>query len=329
MIFNLGAVIGSLIPLGQSINNDTGTVSDGVYAAFIVLMSVGCILALCLCNSKHVIRPDGSRVILMKHPSWKSEFVGMWQVLFTDWYIVLLFPMFFASNFFYTYHFQVVNLQNFTLRTRSLNGVLYYIAQIIGAYIFGYGLDSKFLSRRNRAKVGLAALLVLTMVIWGGGYAFQKSVPERPTDGKPIPEADKIDWTDGGRYIGPMFLYMFYGGFDAAWQTTAYWFMGSMSNNARKLACFAGFYKGIQSAGAAAANGFDATKPPFMNEFAANWGLLAGGLLLAAPVIWLKVQESVPLEQDLKFSDETESEVVATDVAPVTMIAEQRAASVH
>lgn len=115
----------------------------------------------------------------------------------------------------------------------------------------------------------------------------------------------------------------------AAWQTTVYWFMGSLSNNSRKLACFAGFYKGIQSAGAAVAYGYDSAKPNFMNEFAANWGLLAGGLAIAAPVIWIKVQESVTYEEDLKFSDETIEEVKATDIAPVVMAQEIRNASVH
>ena len=33
-----------------------------------------------------------------------------------------------------------------------------------------------------------------------------------------------VDWTDGGRrYIGPMFLYFFYGFYDAVWQTCIYW----------------------------------------------------------------------------------------------------------
>lgn len=46
MIFNLGAVIGGLIPLGQNINTTTkGTVSDGTYVGFIVLTALGALLA--------------------------------------------------------------------------------------------------------------------------------------------------------------------------------------------------------------------------------------------------------------------------------------------
>ena len=89
--------------------------------------------------------------------------------------------------------------------------------------------------------------------------------------------------------------------------------MGSLTNNGRKLANFTGFYKGIQSAGAAIAPAIDNTKVPFMTNFASCWGLLAGSLLVAAPVIFTKVRDTTPLEEDLKFSDETFAEVAPTE----------------
>ena len=100
--------------------------------------------------------------------------------------------------------------------------------------------------------------------------------------------------------------------------------MGALTNNSRKLANFTGFYKGIQSAGAAIASRIDALNAPYMHEFGANWGLLAGSLIIAAPVIFSRIQETVPLEQDLKFSDETFAEVAPiearrTSVAPEIM----------
>jgi len=65
--------------------------------------------------------------------------------------------------------------------------------------------------------------------------------------------------------------------------------MGAITNNGRKLANFAGFYKGIQSAGAAIIWRLDGihSAPPYMNLFASCWALLAGGLLIAAPVIFI------------------------------------------
>ena len=89
--------------------------------------------------------------------------------------------------------------------------------------------------------------------------------------------------------------------------------MGALTNNGRKLANFAGFYKGIQSAGNAIASRIDALNAPYLNEFGANWGMLAGSLLIAAPVIFSRIQETVSVEEDLKFSDETFAEVAPTE----------------
>lgn len=94
--------------------------------------------------------------------------------------------------------------------------------------------------------------------------------------------------------------------------------MGTLTNNGRKLANFTGFYKGIQSAGQAVAFRIDAKKVPFMNEFASNWGLLAGSLLVATPVILFKIRDSVPLEDDLKFSDETIEDVLPSHAPEVS-----------
>lgn len=88
--------------------------------------------------------------------------------------------------------------------------------------------------------------------------------------------------------------------------------MGALTNNGRKLANFAGFYKGIQSAGAVVIYRIDALKTPFINEFASCWALFTAGLLIAAPVIFMKIQDTVATEEDLKFSDETLSDVTAT-----------------
>lgn len=90
--------------------------------------------------------------------------------------------------------------------------------------------------------------------------------------------------------------------------------MGSLSNNARKLANFAGFYKGIQSAGAAGMWRLDAKKTSYMTEFASCWGLLLGSMLIASPVIFFKVKESTDVEQDLRFSDETTADVLGDTV---------------
>ncbi|KAH8804745.1 DUF895 domain membrane protein [Xylogone sp. PMI_703] len=313
MIFNLGGVIGSLIPLGQDIHTKTNsTVKDGVYIAFIILMFSGAVLALLLCNATDVVREDGSRVVVMKNPSWQSEIMGLWETIRYEPFILLLFPMFWSSNWFYTYQQNGINAARFNTRTKALNDCLYWSAQIVGAAIFGSALDYGNIRRSVKAKTCLVVLLVLTMAIYGGGYAYEKQYTRESV----APGSGYIptDWTDSD-YIGPMFLYIFYGGFDACWQTSVYWFMGALSNSGRRTANYVGFYKGLQSAGAAVMWSLDDHNLPYLNEFASNWALLSASILFAAPVIFWKIKDHVPVEEDLKGTDGTLADVLP-DVYP-------------
>jgi hypothetical protein len=98
--------------------------------------------------------------------------------------------------------------------------------------------------------------------------------------------------------------------------------MGSLTNNGRKLANFAGFYKGIQSAGGAITWRLDDIGISYMGMFASNWALLAGSLVIALPVILWKVEDSTSLEKDIAFTDETIEEV-----APKAIVTEHRHSS--
>ncbi len=175
-----------------------------------VLTFIGFLLAWTLVDAQKVLRSDGSKVVLMKHPSWKSEIVGLYEVFLTDPWVVFLFPMFLASNWFYSYHFNGVNGAKFNIRTRALNGVLYWLSQMIGAFVFGYALDIKNIRRSIRAKGALVVLFAITLAIWGGGYKWQTGYTRGETSPKTYV---KLDWTSKG-YVGPMFLYMFYGFYD-------------------------------------------------------------------------------------------------------------------
>ncbi|KAL8403548.1 hypothetical protein RB594_008713 [Gaeumannomyces avenae] len=313
VIFNLGAVVGAFIPLGQNVNNITGPATDGTYIGFIVLMVLGATLALFLCNSTDVVREDGSKVIVMKNPSWQSEIWGLWEVLIEAPWIVALFPMFFSSNIFYAYQLNNMNGALFNTRTRSLNNLLYWLGQIFGAIFMGYALDFPGVRRSMRAKISFGVLFALTFIIWGGGWAFQSKQPTRAfVKAKDSPYVH-IDWTDGGEhYIGPAFLLIFYAVYDAVFQTSIYWYMGALSNSGRKTANMAGFYKGIQSAGAAVFWSLDGVNQlEFNTIFGATWGLLAASILIAAPIIFLKIKDTVPVEEDLKNTDENIEDVVA------------------
>ncbi|KAG4218276.1 hypothetical protein PC116_g33244 [Phytophthora cactorum] len=192
-------------------------------------MFVGACLSTVLVNGDKVIRDDGSKVILMKNPTWQSEFVGLWECISLSPWVVALFPMFFASNIFYTYQQNILNLAYFNTRARSLNNLLYWLAQIFGAVIVGYALDISAIRRSMRAKLSFVSLFALTFIIWGGGYAWQKDRLNRADAGK-VPDEQRIDWRDRD-FLAPMFLYMFYGVYDSVWQTCIYWYVEIQNNS--------------------------------------------------------------------------------------------------
>lgn len=250
----------------------------------------------------------------MKNPTWQSEIFGLFETLKDYPLVILLFPMFWSSNWFYPYQQNSVNAARFNTRTRALNGLLYWLMQLVGAIVFGYTLDYLKIRRTLKAKVAWVALFVLTMAIWGGGYAWQRQYTRTETSAK---DFVKLDWSDSD-FVGGMFLYMFYGFYDACFQTCVYWYMGALTNNSRRLANFVGFYKGIQSAGAAVVFRVDAVKTPFMGEFISCWALLAGSMICALPLVWFKIQDTVSVEEDLRFSDETKEEVMATQTGSIS-----------
>ncbi|KUL83769.1 hypothetical protein ZTR_08672 [Talaromyces verruculosus] len=310
-IFNIGGCIGSLIPLGQNINvKVAATVTDGTYIAFIVLMVFGAFLAMFLVDADKIIRADGTKVILMKNPSWSSELKGLYTCILAEPYIILLFPMMWSSNWFYTYQENAINAAFFDTRTRALMGFLYWFAQICAASVIGPLLDNAKIRRSLRARVMFVTLIVLTVAIYGGGWAFQKSYDRADV----VPENKNFeawDWTHSG-FAGPMFLYFFYGAYDAVWQGCMYWTMGALSNSGRRTANYVGFYKGLQSAGAAVMWSLDKNKLSFKKEWGTNIGLLLGSLLVAAPLIFIRIKDHIELEDDLADVDETIEDVLPT-----------------
>lgn len=85
-------------------------VSNGTYIAFMAITGFGSLLPLLMVNPAKMIRSDGTRVVAPRHPSWKTEIYGLYVALRTDPVIILLFPMFFASNWFYTWRESYVSL---------------------------------------------------------------------------------------------------------------------------------------------------------------------------------------------------------------------------
>ena len=92
--------------------------------------------------------------------------------------------------------------------------------------------------------------------------------------------------------------------------------MGALSNSGRRTANYVGFYKGLQSAGAAVMWALDDDKLSFIGEWATNIGLLLGAVIIAAPLILYRIKDHIDIEEDLRDVDETLEDVLPT--IPVT-----------
>ncbi|KAG6853532.1 hypothetical protein C0991_003452 [Blastosporella zonata] len=241
-----------------------------------------------------MIRTDGTKVKTVSHPSWKSEFLGLYVAIRTDPMIILLFPMFLASNWFYTWQFNDYNGAIFNIRARALNNLVYWTSQMIGSLLIGRLLDEPRVSRRVRAFSGWAVLFAFVFIVHIWGYFYQKTY----TRASVPPDSDRLDIFSHG-YAAKIIFYIFCGLLDSMWQTTAYWLMGAMSNDPAKLAHFAGFYKSLQSAGAAGMWRADAVKVPYMSIFASTWALLVAGLLFILPMIHLRVTDHTDAKDDV------------------------------
>lgn len=173
-----------------------------------------------------------------------------------------------------------------------------------GGLLIGVLLDLPFLARPARAKLGWVVLFITGMVIWGGGFAFQKWQDRRMAVGF----KQDIDYMQGSIATGPMFLYIFYGAYDALWQGCAYWLIGTESNSTARAAVLVGAYKTSHGTGAAMAWRINALHVSPMTQLAMNSGLSMGALVTVLPTVWTVTQTTVLDGSDLDERAEKEIE---------------------
>ncbi|KAF9087621.1 hypothetical protein BGX23_007985 [Mortierella sp. AD031] len=274
-IYNLGAVLGSVLPLSMILvtkGPDPDDVSPETYIVYMVIMGLATFLGFFLSKPSSIVRDNGDPVVVAKFAGLKAETLAILSV-FCDWRMLLLIPAFFFSNFSYTYQFNDFNGFAFTIRTRSLNSIVFWVAQIIGALVIGYMLDGIPLKRPRRAVIGLIFIGVLFMATWFAALMVQiRHNWERKMIRKP-PEL--IDFGKGGIYTGLVAIYGMFGFCDAAFAVYCYWLMGALSNKHDELSRYAGFFKSIQSLGGAVAAPLDLAQTPLLAYLVTNWVLCA------------------------------------------------------
>ncbi|KAI0903897.1 putative MFS transporter [Ustulina deusta] len=281
IIFNLGGGIGSLVSFGLNYHSKSGTVTDSTYIALLVIMIFGYFLGFFICSPSRIQLAQLQNAVETEKRSIKGTIMMAIKTM-TKWRVACMIPLFYSANVFYSYQQNEVNGRTFNIRTRSLNGALYWIAQMLGGLIIGLILDMPCFSRSMRARIGWAVLIVTGTSIWGGGYAFQLWENKRLAAG----HIQDIDYTQGSVSTGPIILYIFYGGYDALWQGFAYWLIGTESNSSARAAILVGAYKTFQAVGGAMAWRINALHTSALTQLGMNWGLCIGSLIIVLPAVW-------------------------------------------
>lgn len=147
-----------------------------------------------------IIRADGTLVKVEESSSVRNELQNFIKVL-KDKRILLLLPMFFASNYFYAYQ-GAVNAFYFDGPTRAylsvcfsslyscdllivhsgaLNATLEGAGAIVGALLIGFFvLDGTRFRRRTRGLLGLAFVSIVVTVVWSCALAWQVKFNRNP-----------------------------------------------------------------------------------------------------------------------------------------------------
>ncbi|KAF8022369.1 hypothetical protein BT93_F0028 [Corymbia citriodora subsp. variegata] len=254
-IYCMGGVIGGLVPFILNYNrNEAGSVNDATYVGFMCFMIVGALLSLTILPPSKV-----------EYLSVSTEATKILK-LFLNWKMLLIALAAWAGNFFYSYQLTNVNGALFNLRARGLNSVFYWVTQIPGSIAIGYVLDFSLLSRKMRGYVGIAIVALLGTAVSGGGLANQLKYSCHN-----LPE--KLDFKDfGSNYAGPFMLYLSCGLLDAS--RPCLLVIGCLADDPETLSRYSGFYKGVQSAGAAVGWQIDMRNVPFLSELVVNQSLM-------------------------------------------------------
>lgn len=201
ILFQLGSVIGSSITLGIQFDSKMPSVSSSIYVAMIVVMLTSIGTSWLVLPAQKVVRSDGSLVEIEASVSPMVEFEEFIKML-KDWRMLALFPMCFASNYFYAYQ-SAITAYLFNGRSQGLVALVSSLGSIAGSILIGLVTDKLPFSRRKRAFFACATVFVTMCGVWGAGLAFQVQF----TRGNEMVRGAKIPWDwSVGVSVGPILL---------------------------------------------------------------------------------------------------------------------------
>ncbi|CAB11728.1 Membrane transporter [Schizosaccharomyces pombe] len=258
-ILAFGSTVGSFIAFGINYHSTSTGVPMAVYIIFIIIMACAVLLAILFIKSPSDVRKsDGTSALSPSNKTFGQELWGLFEAA-KDWRLLCLLPASFASQSTIAWQSHL-NSYYFSLRTRSLNNVLFWVIQFFVPYLFTLILDAKALKRRTRGIIGLTIQAVVIMATLSGelGWIVSKHIDLHDT-------SPDLDWTQRG-YGGALVLYLLMGIQYGSSIVSVQWCISLLSSDPDKYARYAGLYKGTQAAGMCVSFGIDAAGVSFLGQ---------------------------------------------------------------
>jgi len=261
---NAGSVLGGAINFGNNSKaSGAGSIAWGTYLIFVGIESTGCIWGLCLSQTKHVRRRDGSKINIPPTMSWLEEIKALWphatnkrvsklplkesfSCLTYQTFLMFIpaFYSFFCGGTYGTY----LSL-HFSVRSRAFSSFVMPIVAILVGLIYGRMLDMRKVSQKKRAWVGLIIWAVWQGIalIWAGAIYAHYGKTKVALDYKLQPGAFVVAWLP----------YLIMQATSYIVQMHIYWVLGTFSTNLGANTRTGGLFRAFETAGQAVSYGLN------------------------------------------------------------------------
>ncbi|RJE21794.1 hypothetical protein PHISCL_05885 [Aspergillus sclerotialis] len=244
---NLGQLVGGAINLAK--NNEKGVsggISPDTYIAFVIIQCIAFPFAFMIAPFERVVRYDGSRILVSEALSTKMEIKRIAKTLSSK--LIMLSGLWAFWSFFYTGTWTTYLGLYFSVRARALSSLISPFFCILGCFGLGFILDTKYLSQRRRAQVGLYTVIILNVGVYIWSIIMQTKF-NRHNPGS-------IDWDDG-LYASSFLPYFFVQTTGPLSQSYMYWLLSSFATDAQENVRNGAAFRGIEAVGQAVSYGIN------------------------------------------------------------------------
>ncbi|OCF30948.1 hypothetical protein I316_07354 [Kwoniella heveanensis BCC8398] len=267
-----GSIIGAAIAFGSNIHKSKAAgVSYGVLGAWMAIHLAAAIGAFFLILPSDRVTQESGEGIPAGHHIMEGQSPGdilkeIGQTITNPKMLLVILAM--LSSDFWLVFIGTWNSHNFSLRARSLNTLLYWAIQHMEQakkrvdWLWYVVRTAHWYSEEVSSPWFTALLFTLVTASWLAFYLWQGL--NMSTAG-PAPLKSVVDWSQGAHYVKGLVVYLLFGLSYPTYHVVLVFYTSMLATEGnRKMAYYAGIFKGLQASGIALAFGVAAASPNYL-----------------------------------------------------------------